>query len=73
MQSYNFTYNVAPGGNATLGAVTAYQAGLQENVGARVREEIKFNEFWTGLIGIAVERGDIRAMNTTYTYTAGLR
>ena len=68
MQSYNFTYNVAPGGNATLGAITAYQAGLQENVGTRVREEIKFNEFWTGLIGIAFERGDIRAMNTTYTY-----
>src|SRR5262249_41237878 len=29
MQSYNFTYNVAPGGNATLGGVSAYQAGLQ--------------------------------------------
>ena len=69
MQSYNFTYNVAPGGNATLGGVSAYQAGLQENVGARAREEIKFNEFWSGLIGVAVERGDIRAMNTTYTYT----
>ena len=55
-----------PGGNATLGAVSAYQAGLQENWGARVREEVKFNEYWTGLVGFAVERGDIRGLNTTF-------
>ena len=68
-QSYNYTYNVAPGGNATLGAVNAYQAGLQENWGARVREEVKFNEYWTGLVGFAVERGDIRGLNTNYNYS----
>jgi iron complex outermembrane receptor protein len=69
-QSYNYTYNVAPGGNATLGAVNAYQAGLQENWGARAREEVKFNEYWTGLVGFAVERGDIRGLNTTFNYSS---
>ncbi|MBV8512072.1 MAG: TonB-dependent receptor [Xanthobacteraceae bacterium] len=69
-QSYNYTYNVAPGGNATLGAVSAYQAGLQENWGARAREEVKFNEYWTGLVGFAVERGDIRGLNTNYIYSS---
>jgi iron complex outermembrane receptor protein len=69
-QSYNYTYNVAPGGNATLGAITAYQAGLQENWGARLREEVKFNECWTGLVGFAVERGDIRGLNTNFNYSS---
>ena len=69
-QSYGYTYNVAPGGNATLGAVTAYQAGLQENWGGRVREEVKFDEHWTGLVGFAAERGDIRGLNTTFSYSS---
>jgi iron complex outermembrane recepter protein len=71
-QSYSYNYAVAPGGNATLGAVNSYQAGLQENWGARVREEVKFNEYWTGLVGFAVERGDIRGLNTNFNYTPSL-
>ena len=37
--------------------------------GARVREEVKFNEYWTGLVGFAAGRGDIRGLNTTFNYS----
>jgi iron complex outermembrane receptor protein len=55
-QLNNFTYNVAPGGNATLGALSSfYNTGQQENAGGRVREEIRFNDYWTGVLGADLE------------------
>ena len=72
MDSSSDTVNVAPGGNATLGRITSNQAGLQFNMGARAREEIKFNEYWTGVAGIAVEKSGINAINTLYTYPGGV-
>jgi iron complex outermembrane recepter protein len=68
----NFTYNVAPGGNATLGALSSfYDGGQHENYGARVREEVKFNANWSGIVGAGVERTQIAAVNTIYSFPGG--
>jgi iron complex outermembrane recepter protein len=69
----NFTYNVAPGGDATLGALSSfYNGGQQENYGARAREEVKFNDSWSGIIGADIEHTQISTLNTSYGYPGGV-
>jgi iron complex outermembrane receptor protein len=64
----NDTYNVAPGGNARLGALTSYFWGHQYGAGARGREEVQFAPGWTGLVGLGVEYTDLQALNTINTF-----
>jgi iron complex outermembrane receptor protein len=71
MDSSSDTVNVKPGGNATLGRITANQAGRQSNLGGRVREEISFNDYWTGVAAVGVESTQITGINTLYTYPGG--
>src|SRR5262249_32303615 len=67
----NSTYNVAPGGNATLGRLVAqYSGGHQANSGARLREEVKLGPQWTALVGVGVEYTSITALNNNFTYNA---
>jgi iron complex outermembrane receptor protein len=69
----NYTYNLVPGGNAALGALSSfYNGGQQENVGARAREEIKFNNYWTGIVGADIEQTSISTVNTIYSYPGGV-
>ena len=72
MDSGSDTVNVAPGGNATLGRIVSNQAGVQSNAGARAREVIKFNEYWTAVAGIAIEKSSIDARNILFTYPNSL-
>jgi iron complex outermembrane recepter protein len=72
MRSSSDTVNVAAGGNALLGRITANQAGLQYNAGARAREEIAFSDKWTGVAAFAVEQTGINGINTLYTYPGGV-
>ena len=66
----NSTYNVAPGGNATLGRlVSAYSGGHHTNTGARLREEIRIDPHWTALLGLGVEYTSITALNESFSYT----
>jgi iron complex outermembrane recepter protein len=65
------TYNVASGGNATLGALSSRVLGLQANQGAHVREEIKFAPAWTAVGGLAIERTRIEATSTNYITNVG--
>src|SRR3984885_5533536 len=68
----NYTYNVAPGGNATLGALSSfYNSGQQENAGGRVREEIKVNPFWTAVLGADMEHTNIITTNNIFNYPVG--
>ena len=68
----NFTYNVAPGGDATLGALSSfYNGGQHENYGARVREEAKFND-WTAIIGADIERTQISTVDTIFSFPHGV-
>jgi iron complex outermembrane recepter protein len=69
----NFTYNLAPGGNATLGALSSYyDSGQQENVGARAREQIKFNDSWTGIIGADIEHTNITTVDNIFSFPSGV-
>jgi iron complex outermembrane recepter protein len=69
----NFTYNVAPGGNATLGALSSfYNSGQQENVGARAREEIKFSDSWTGIVGADIEHTNITTVTNIFSFPGGV-
>ena len=69
----NYTYNVAPGGNATLGQLSSfYDGGRHENFGARGREEIKFNDNWTGVVAADIERTNITAVNTINSFPGGV-
>ena len=64
------TYNVAPGGNATLGALTATTFGHVGNIGLRAREEFLVTDTATISIGVGVERTDLLGRNTGYAYSA---
>jgi len=67
----NYTYNVAPGGNATLGNLSSfYDGGRHTNLGGRAREEVKFGPNWIGFTGIGVEYTSIDAVNTILSATA---
>lgn len=63
------TYNVMPGGNATIGGLTAATYGDVDNFGARFREELSFSPAWRLVAGLGVERSNLNARNTTYRYT----
>jgi iron complex outermembrane receptor protein len=66
----NYTYNVAPGGNATLGRLSSfYDGGQHINSGGRAREEIKLNAYWTAVAAIGVEYTDIASVNTIISST----
>ncbi|MGE3957220.1 MAG: TonB-dependent receptor [Vicinamibacterales bacterium] len=64
------TYNVAPGGNATLGALTATTYGHVSNIGMRAREEVRVSPAVTTAFGVGVERSELTGRNTGYTYSA---
>jgi iron complex outermembrane receptor protein len=64
------TFNVAPGGNATLGALTSLYYGHQYNTGARVREEMQFDPYWTGEAGAGAEYTNLQANDTIYNFAS---
>lgn len=74
---YNFlpvnngnTYNVVPGGNATLGSETQNQQGVTSNLGFRLREELKVAPQWTLAAGVTSEATHLQGILTAYTYSA---
>lgn len=67
----SFTYNVAPGGNATLGALASNYFGHHYNLGGRAREEITLAPGVTAVVGVDAEYTDLQALNTTYSFPVG--
>ena len=68
----NYTWNVAPGGNATLGRLSSfYDGGHHVNWGGRAREEVKFGPQWTGYVAGGVEYTTIAAVNTIFSFPGG--
>lgn len=63
------TYFVRPGGDARLGGLSNTTFGYHYNVGAKAREEWKFAERWTAVLGVGAEHTDISALNTSYAYS----
>ena len=70
LNSNSLTSNVRPGGNATLGALTATTYGHVSNVGLRAREEVKLTRVITVSGGLGVERTELTGKNTGYGYRA---
>ena len=64
------TYNVMPGGNATIGGLSATTTGSILNFGARAREEVKLSPAWRAIAGVGLESSKLEARNTTYGYAA---
>ena len=62
------SFNLAPGGNARLGAQTAQLIGHQDNLGFRAREEIKPIPPVTLIGGFGVEHTGIQAANTSFAF-----
>ena len=65
----SLTYNVMPGGNATLGGLTATTYGSIYNYGGRLREQIELASSWNAVLGLGLEYSDMKARNTAYRYT----
>jgi iron complex outermembrane receptor protein len=64
----NYTYNLVPGGPALLGRLSSYyDGGHHYNWGARAREEIKLNDYWTAVVAGGVEYTNIAAVNTIFS------
>jgi iron complex outermembrane recepter protein len=64
------TRNVVPGGNATLGALSANTLSTTTNYGLRGREEIKLSSALTAVAGIGWEQTHLSGVNTAYKYSA---
>jgi iron complex outermembrane recepter protein len=64
------TFNVAPGGNATLGKRTQNTSGMTQNMGANIREEFKPTTQWTIATGAAYEQSLLKGTSTAFTYGA---
>ena len=69
----SYTYNVMPGGDATLGGLTATTFGHVFDVGMRAREEVKLTSIITGTVGVGLERTELLGINTGYSYSATAR
>jgi iron complex outermembrane recepter protein len=63
------TFNVMPGGNATLGSLAANQAAEHTNYGLRAREEINVTPEAKLIAGFGWEISNLKGVNTAYTYT----
>ena len=69
IDSNGYTYNVMPGGNATIGGLTATTFGRVTNFGARFREDVQLSPAWRAVVGVGLEYSKLGATNTAYRYT----
>ena len=64
------SYNVMPGGNATLGLLQSRQFQSTTNYGVRAREELKLIPSLTAVAGIGWETTTLNGINTALAYPA---
>src|SRR6267142_4083425 len=60
------TRNVMPGGNATLGLLSANVVAEHTNYGLRAREELKLTQSLTAVAGIGWETTTLKGLNSVY-------
>jgi iron complex outermembrane recepter protein len=63
------TWNVMPGGNATLGMLQSNLFSDTTNYGFRGREELRLTSSLTAVVGVGWETTVLKGLNTAYTYT----
>ena len=66
----NYTNNVAPGGNAQIGALTQISPTTTTDMGIHGREEIKFTDFLAGVAGLGAEYTNLRGSAENFVYSA---
>lgn len=64
----SYSYNVMPGGNATLGGLATATIGSHFNAGVRGRVEWTMSNRWTSVFGLGVEHTELKATQSAYTY-----
>ena len=64
----SFTGNTLPIGDGAYGATTQRQNGMQQNLGARAREELALTPTLTGVLGLAAEMTKIAAYTENFGY-----
>lgn len=64
----SYSYNVMPGGNATLGGLSTVTFGKHTNYGARARIELDLAPQWQVVGGVGIERTELSAVQNAYTY-----
>jgi iron complex outermembrane receptor protein len=64
--TFNLVPGGAPGGNVMLAGPTNTQFGQYYNLGGRAREEIRFTDRLTGVLGIGVEHTTIDVASTSF-------
>lgn len=63
------TWNVMPGGNATLGRITNNLYSETSNYGVRAREELRLTPALLAVAGIGWEQTVLKGLNTAYSYS----
>jgi iron complex outermembrane recepter protein len=64
----SYTWNVMPGGNATLGQLQSSQFQSTTNYGVRAREELKLIPSVTAIAGVGWETTTLNGVNTAFGY-----
>ena len=62
------TFNLMPGGDATLGLLASNVTASHTNFGLRAREELRLTDALTAIAGIGWENTQLRGVNTAYRY-----
>ena len=68
LSTTGYTFNVAPGGNATLGLLQSTQFQSTTNYGVRAREELKLIPSLTAVAGIDWETTTLNGVSTAFNY-----
>lgn len=69
----NYMNNVAPGGNAQIGAITQISPTATTDMGIRGREEIKFTDSLAGVVGFGAEYTKLQGAAANFNYSAAPR
>jgi iron complex outermembrane recepter protein len=69
LTSSSNTWNVMPGGDATLGRLQSNLFSNTTDYGLRAREELRLTSSLTAVAGIGWETTVLKGLNTAYTYT----
>jgi len=68
LDTTSYTFNVMPGGNATLGLLQSSQFQSTTNYGVRAREELKLIPSLTAVAGVGWETTTLKGVNTAANY-----
>jgi iron complex outermembrane receptor protein len=67
-----YTFNVGPGGNGQAAGLTQLTPSQQTNAGIHGREEIRFTDFLSGVVGLGAEYTNINGTLNAFNYRGSL-